>query len=178
MRKWYNRLKKMYDSALALLLALTFVCVLFQVACRYVFHIPAPWTEELAKFAMMGLVYFGAVSVLRTGNHLGAFFLRDLTHGRLRGILLVISNLVVLTFLGVMILGAIKMIPVVHNTVASTMSFFHLSTVYICFAIACAMMVIYALKDLVLSVKLLLDGDETHLQESKSSPFAEEDREC
>ncbi len=156
------------------MLALMLFCVFFQVLCRYVFHLPSAWTEELGRYLMICLAFFGSVPAFHTGDHLGAFFLRDSLKGRFKGIVLAIGNLVMIVFSVCMIYGAFKMIPLAAATRSPSMQFLHLSTLYVCFVIGFSLSLLYILRDMILSVKLIIDGDDSNLLNGKSSPFAKE----
>ncbi len=175
MQKFYHISKIVYESIVGIALLITIFAVVFQVLCRYVFHIAAPWTEELARYAMLAITFLGTVVVSRTGNHLGAFFLVDRASGRLKGLILVLSNIVVIGFLYFMIIGGWSMIPLTYNALSTTMPFFRMAYIYYGLVFGSVFMAIYSIKDLALSVKLLIDGKDENLPIGKSTPFAEED---
>jgi TRAP-type C4-dicarboxylate transport system permease small subunit len=53
----------------SVLLLATFVLVMAQVVSRYVFSAPLPWTEELARFALVWLTFVSAGFVMARRLH-------------------------------------------------------------------------------------------------------------
>lgn len=43
----------------------------FQVLCRFVFHYPAPWTEEIMRAMFVWTTFVGASLGVKHGSHLG-----------------------------------------------------------------------------------------------------------
>ncbi len=68
--------------ALALLMTAMVGSVVWQVLSRYLFVVPAAWTEELARFLLIWIGMLGAAYAYRQGSHLGI----DLLANRLAGI--------------------------------------------------------------------------------------------
>lgn len=52
------------------LLVAMFVLVILQVISRYVFHSPLPWTEELARYVMIWMVFVASAHLTSTGEHI------------------------------------------------------------------------------------------------------------
>jgi TRAP-type C4-dicarboxylate transport system permease small subunit len=57
--------------ALALLMTAMVTSVVWQVLSRYLFVVPAAWTEELARFLLIWIGMLGAAYAYRQGSHLG-----------------------------------------------------------------------------------------------------------
>ena len=68
--------------ALALLMTAMVGSVVWQVLSRYLFVVPAAWTEELARFLLIWIGMLGAAYAYRQGSHLGI----DLLANKLTGI--------------------------------------------------------------------------------------------
>ena len=64
-------LERFLRWSLALLMAAMVAWVVWQVASRYLFVVPAAWTEELARFLLIWIGMFGAAWAYRKGSHLG-----------------------------------------------------------------------------------------------------------
>jgi TRAP-type C4-dicarboxylate transport system permease small subunit len=60
--------------ALAVFWVLTFV-VSYQVFTRYVMNDPAGWTEEIARYLLVAVVFIGASMSVRMNNHIQVDFL-------------------------------------------------------------------------------------------------------
>lgn len=70
--KFANRLMKLEEGLAAAALLGIFVIILVSVLCRYVLLVSIPWSEELTKYLMMWMVYFGTGAVSWRGEHLQA----------------------------------------------------------------------------------------------------------
>lgn len=64
-------LDKALKFALAILMTAMVVSVVWQVLSRYLFVVPAAWTEELARFLLIWIGLLGAAYAYRHGSHLG-----------------------------------------------------------------------------------------------------------
>ncbi len=51
-------------------LVIMILAVFIQVVCRYLLFIPTPSSEEIARYAMMYIIMFGALETTRTKRHL------------------------------------------------------------------------------------------------------------
>jgi TRAP-type C4-dicarboxylate transport system permease small subunit len=72
---------KLLILALAALVTSMVAAVTWQVLSRYLFVVPAAWTEELARFLLIWIGMLGAAYAYRTRSHLGL----DLLPARLSG---------------------------------------------------------------------------------------------
>ena len=62
---------KALKLALAILMTAMVASVVWQVLSRYLFVVPAAWTEELARFLLIWIGMLGAAYAYRQGSHLG-----------------------------------------------------------------------------------------------------------
>jgi TRAP-type C4-dicarboxylate transport system permease small subunit len=70
MKKWVNRLN-------GALLILMFVTTFYQVMARNVVQVTAMWTEELAKFLFVFIVFLGAATLMEREEHIRIGMLAD-----------------------------------------------------------------------------------------------------
>ena len=70
-------LDRILRLALALLMTAMVGSVVWQVLSRYLFVVPAAWTEELARFLLIWIGMLGAAYAYRQGSHLGIDLLAD-----------------------------------------------------------------------------------------------------
>jgi len=177
MRLVYKNVKKIYMGIVGVVFIVMTLSVIYQVLCRYVLHIAAPWTEEFARYSMLGVTFLGAPIVSSRGDHLGAFFLRDRAEGRLKGLMSLVSNIVTVGFLTFIIIGSVKMAELTYTTISSTISFFRMAYIYYGVIFGCVVMIIYSCKDLSLSIKLLATGKGQGFAKNKSMLFVEKGEE-
>ena len=71
------------------------VVTLSQVIFRYVLTAPLPWSEELARYCFVWIVFLGAAIGLERGIHLGVDLFVNLLPGKLQAGLEVLSNVLI-----------------------------------------------------------------------------------
>ena len=74
-----KKAKKVYDRIVNAFVAIIFfvltVICFVQVVGRYVFNVSPAWTEEMARYLMVWLVFVGSAIAYRYGTHLGVDYL-------------------------------------------------------------------------------------------------------
>ena len=68
--RWIERLVQVEKLAAAGLLAAVLGIMATQVAARYLFRAPIPWSEEAARFALIWLSFIAASFVMAEGRHI------------------------------------------------------------------------------------------------------------
>lgn len=76
------------------------VVTLAQVIFRYLIKSPLPWSEELARYCFVWIVFLGGAIGLSRGVHLGVDLLVSRLPERLRTSLDVLTNAMIATFAG------------------------------------------------------------------------------
>lgn len=66
----YKRIIKIEMWISLLLLFAMFLLIVIQVISRYLFEHPFPWTEELARYAMIWMIFVASVHLTSTGEHI------------------------------------------------------------------------------------------------------------
>ena len=66
-----NRVLGKIESVMSIILlwALIAVCMIF-ISCRFIFHISTPWADELARYLLIALAWFGGSYAASVGDHL------------------------------------------------------------------------------------------------------------
>lgn len=99
-------LDKTLVLTLALLMVAMVVSVVWQVLSRYLFVVPAAWTEELARFLLIWIGMLGAAFAYRSGSHLGIDLLSAKLEGKNKVLLSQVIHLSCLVFAGsVLVIG-------------------------------------------------------------------------
>ncbi len=91
-------LDKFLTVSLAALMVAMVVSVAWQVLSRYLFVVPAAWTEELARFLLIWIGMLGAAFAYRNGSHLGLDILPAKLQGKSRVRLSRLTHLICMTF--------------------------------------------------------------------------------
>lgn len=124
MKKWVDRLN-------GLLLIAMFLSTFFQVLSRNVLHITAMWTEELAKFLFVFIVFLGSATLMESEEHIRISVLSDrlppwLLRWQRFGI-----QLVLVAFLGVFVWSAWGNVVNSWEFYAPSIPWFRMSYLYL-----------------------------------------------
>jgi len=96
------RLRERFEEdAAGVLMAGVFICLGLQVITRYVVTVQLTWTEEVARYLFVWLVFFGASAAIRNRSHVAVEFFLPLYPPAVRKIVSLASSLLILLFLGV-----------------------------------------------------------------------------
>jgi len=97
--KWLQRIKRTAELTEELVASLLMIIVagllIFQVASRYVFDTPFPWTEELSRYGFVWLIYIGAAFLAARNSHITVTFISDLFPERASRMIVRLSSLAV-----------------------------------------------------------------------------------
>jgi len=89
---------------------LMIVVTLAQVIFRYVIEAPLPWSEELARYCFVWIVFLGGAIGLSRGIHLGVDLLVNQLPQRLRMGLEILTNAMIACFAGAVIYASVPVI--------------------------------------------------------------------
>ena len=98
MKNIINKIEKMTEYLLEILLILLVIIVFFQVLNRFILHIPAAWTEEIGRFVFVWTSATGIALALRKKAHIGLEIIVDTFPKALRKIIQLISRIIMLAF--------------------------------------------------------------------------------
>jgi len=171
MKTTIRRLEEIFDNIVTAFFLLNIVCVIIQVFARYVLRISVPFTEELSRYMLIAFGMLGLAICSREGDHLGAFFIRD-RFKKLQPYLFIFNSIVVIVVGVVFAIGGISMMKLSGDKVGSTMPWFPLWVLYLFFLIGIVLATIYAIRDLIYSVFVLIGKKE--IRSGGSSPVISE----
>lgn len=130
------------------LLLLFTVVVAYQVFARYVGFVPrALWTEEVARYAFIWMLFLGSAIAVRTLSHFTIDLLPNLSP-RANKVVNVIVALLMLAIALLIFFGGIRFSQIGMNRV-STSSGIRLGYVYMALPVSGAAMVVFLLERLV-----------------------------
>ena len=89
---------RLLSGALVLLVAAMVVSVTWQILSRYLFVVPAAWTEELARFLLIWIGMLGAAYAYQKRSHLGLDLLPGKLTGKGEARLNIVTHLVCMSF--------------------------------------------------------------------------------
>lgn len=137
-------INRILDAFCVFLFVCLFLLVVIQVVSRYVFNDPLPWTEELSRFALVWMVFFGSIATMRDGEHIEVNVLISVIPKRYHFIFFTISKIFVVIFMATLIyLGVLNAM----NNMMQRSSVLQISMgyAYLCIPISAAGMLIYSL---------------------------------
>ena len=94
---------KIFEYICGLLLLVMLVCILLQVVLRGFLNLGLSWTEELARYTMIWLIYIGAIVSLGQGSHIAIDLLIRRLSPKWQKYTRLTSNLMILFFLFVLL---------------------------------------------------------------------------
>lgn len=84
-----NKLNRMVILIIVPLFTIMSIVTLIQVLFRYVFKLPLSWTEELARFLFVWVVFLGSAVSVKELGHVGVeYFVSRLSFNKRRLLLL------------------------------------------------------------------------------------------
>lgn len=92
-----------------------------QVILRYVFSTGLMWTEELTRYADIWAIMIGAAMIAKRRTHINVSVLEETLHGRTKGWLLVIQQVLSLIFFLAMFVIAFRFIRLAGTQVSTNM---------------------------------------------------------
>lgn len=101
LERWADRIDRLVDALLAVMLAAMALAVFYQVVGRYVLGRAPAWSEELARFLLLFVTMLGCASALRPGAHISVTMLFDSASPAWRHRLFWLRDLALAVVLGV-----------------------------------------------------------------------------
>lgn len=121
MKKIKDALDKLVVNSTMILFALMTIIVFAQVIFRYVFHNSLSWSEELARYMLVWIIFIGAGYVLGQGGHVNLDVLFTRFPEKARFILNKISAVLLLSFSFIMVRYGIELMTIGLNQKSSAM---------------------------------------------------------
>lgn len=118
MQKVMHFVNRLSVLLISLLLALMCILVFGNVVLRYMFNSGITWSEEMARFLFVWLIFLGAILGLKDNEHLGVDMFVKKVSPKFKKILYVISNLLILYSLILLLNGSWKLTLLSVDSVA------------------------------------------------------------
>ena len=147
MKKWCDALESMLGVMCALTVGAFSVLILVDVACRFIFHFPITWLNELSILLFQVTSFIGATIALRKGMHFGlGLLIRDVWPGLSR-IFQPLATALVGVASGLIVYLATIMARQAWNSTYTTLPFSQ-ATIYVVSIFSAAIMVLFTLEEL------------------------------
>lgn len=99
MKHFFRILDKFVEVFSAVVTFGILLLVVFQIVMRYVFNSPLIWSEELVRFMLVWLTFFGASLAMSRNEHLSVSIVIDHINEKLRKVILFAGGVITLFFL-------------------------------------------------------------------------------
>lgn len=113
MSKLRSLLERAEETVIGLVLATMLVTIIAQVFARYVANYPLAWTEELARYLFVWLVFLGASQAMRHGEHIAVGLIADALPDPARRAIAVCVQALIAGFLIVLIVQGVRVVTIV-----------------------------------------------------------------
>jgi TRAP-type C4-dicarboxylate transport system permease small subunit len=149
-------LERVEEALLVFVLTAMVATIGAQVLARYVFNVPLSWTEELARYLFIWLVFLGASQAMRRNEHIAVGLLADRLPFRVRQINTVLLDGLVAGFLLMLVIMGWRVVQVVAplQSIALKVS---MAVVYLPLVVGGAVMVLRTVAHM---VKVIRHGPE------------------
>ncbi|MFZ7112530.1 MAG: TRAP transporter small permease [Desulfatiglandales bacterium] len=112
MLKISDRLNRLCEIALIVILGAMAIVVFLQVLFRYVLHLPLFWTEEFARYCLVWASLLGASVALKRQEHIAVTFFLERLPQRIARIVTIVGRISVGLILAVMTWGGAMLVMV------------------------------------------------------------------
>lgn len=151
---WVNRL---LENVTIGLFAVLCAVVFGEVVARYVFNHPFFWSDEITVYLFTWVAFLGSALALRDKRHIGVSFFVEKLPRAAQGVVGVVADAIVLTFLGLFLVQSVKFCWM-NRTVASISLQIPLSYVSGALVVMNALMVWYIMESLAGKIRMLRAG--------------------
>ena len=150
----------------AILFAVMCVVLLLQIVFRVAKN-PLSWSEEIARYLFVWIIYLAASRAMATEKHLTVDILPLLLKGRAKVVLHIVSTLLTLAlFVGLLYAGSLVLPNLLVKTQFSPATHINMFFVYLAPTVGAVLMTIRTLQILVRDIKKMTSsGHDTHGKE-------------
>ncbi len=138
------------------LVALMTLIVLAQVFFRYVIGDALTWTEEVARMMMIWMTFLVAPIAYRQGQNVAIELLAQLMHGRLRGLVELVLNVLVIGFVVVFFNESLGLVERGKSLKASTVEI-QMFWIYLILPVSMVLMLLVGVEKLLKDIRVLID---------------------
>ena len=86
------------EHLLILIMSLMCILIFMQVLFRYFANLPLAWTEEIARYLFVWLIYIGSSLAVKNRKHIKVDAVMLLFGPKMKKVLLIVSNILFLVF--------------------------------------------------------------------------------
>lgn len=151
--------KKTLETLVFFLFALMTVLTFAQVFTRFFLNISLSWSEELARFTFVWLIFTASILTYGEKIHIGVDVLTSKLTGMTSHVVQLVSRVCVLLFCTAVVLGALEFLPVTNMQVSPACGIL-MSHVYVSIPISMGFMAIITIKEICAILREMKNGKE------------------
>lgn len=151
---FYRYLKKLVEVAVIFSSAAMTFLLIIQVFLRYVLRTSIPFSEELARYLMIWVVFLAAGLALKEDAHISIRVLVDRLRGRTRLWLNLVAQILLLAFLVLLMVETIAVLPYQRVQIILSMGI-SIFWFYLAIPVGCSIMILFLLPKMHEKVKKL-----------------------
>ncbi len=121
MEKFLTRIDWINDKVTLIILVLLNLIVGVQVFSRYVLNHSLYWSEELARYLFIWLVFLSAAVVLRKDRHIQVSVFVDMLPASIKRAIIVLGDLLMIGFVLVVFVEGIRLASMVRTVLTAAM---------------------------------------------------------
>lgn len=152
-RKVFNRVEDFLTIGITLVLV---VVVFLQVVFRYFFNSPLAWSEELARYVFIWLVYISAAVVLRDDSHMSMDFFATRMPKKYRVVVDIVTKSLIALFMIMCIVQSGTLIKITMSQASPSLSI-PMGLIYLALPVSFVLMILDFLSRIVLKKR---EGDK------------------
>jgi TRAP-type C4-dicarboxylate transport system permease small subunit len=152
-------IKKALEIVVFLLFALMTVLTFAQVFTRFVLNFSLSWSDELARFTLVWLIFTASILTYGEKIHIGVDVLTSKLTGRINTAVQLVNRVCILLFCVIVILGAVEFLPVTHLQKSPACGIL-MSYIYVAIPISMAFMGIITVREIFTLLRGMGSGKE------------------
>lgn len=139
-------LGKACEIAITFILAWMTLVLVLHIVSRAIFDTGIPWTDEMARYTMIWLIFIGAALATKNKDQIRVTAIEE-KFPSLRRFLTISQQIITLAYLSVVIWASWRTLKIVHTQISANMNI-PMSYIYVSITVGAILMVIFTINQL------------------------------
>lgn len=109
MGKILDKLFLVVDYLMGIMFAFMVILVLFNVILRYFFNSGITWSEEMARYLFVWIIYIGAIGAMRDNMHLNVDVFFNKLSPKLKKFIYILGQIFIITIMCMLFKGSVDL---------------------------------------------------------------------
>jgi len=140
---------KILELTMFILMVVMTVSMFFQIITRYLFGTGLAWTEELARFSNVWLIFLGAAVLASLNEHINVTILDAFLKGTALKLLLLFRDLVFIAYSMLIVTVGVKTLAIVSSQTSPNM-LLPMNYIYVAIPVGGIFIIIYLISNWIL----------------------------